>query len=149
MKELLVSAIKNGTSIDHLPTKSVFKIAEILSLASSNYEVSLGTNLKSKKLGKKGVIKVSNITLDQKTIDKIALLAEGATISTIKNFEVAKKTKVQMPNQIVGIARCFNPNCITNHESATTKFQVIEKEPLKLLCHYCEKIMNEADLSFL
>jgi aspartate carbamoyltransferase regulatory subunit len=149
MKELRVSAINNGTVIDHLPPKTIFKIVDILRLNQIQNEVLIGSHLKSGQFGKKGVIKITNVQLDQKAIDAVALLAKEATISDIKNYEVASKYKVKIPDQAVGIIKCFNPNCITNHEAATTKFTVLDKESLTLLCHYCEKITNESDLTFL
>lgn len=148
MKQLRVSAIESGTVIDHIPPPSVFKIVEILHVQDSTHEVLIGSNLHSKKLGTKGVIKLSNVFLAQATIDKIALLAAGASIITIKNYEVERKQTVGIPETVVGILRCFNPNCITNHESATTKFKVLEKLPVKLQCHYCENVMDETQITF-
>ena len=149
MKELLISALQNGTAIDHIPTNSVFKIVEILGLKDSPHEVSIATNLHSKKLGRKGIIKISSVFLDRSAIDAIALLAEGATISIIKKYNVAKKQTIKIPGSVTGIVRCFNPNCITNHEQSITKFAVIDKKDLKLRCHYCEKITTEQTLKFL
>ena len=148
MKELRISALANGTVIDHLPAASVFKIVRILGLRDTHNEVSIATNLPSKKLGRKGIIKISRLFLDQPAVDAIALLAEGATISIIKNYNIAKKQTVKIPSSISGIVRCFNPNCITNHETAVTKFDVIDKRDLKLRCFYCEKITTEQTLNF-
>src|SRR3990167_212902 len=100
MKELSISAIASGTVIDHLPASSVFKIVRILDLRDSPNEVSIATNLKSKKRGRKGIIKISNLFLEQSAIDAIALLAEGASISIIKNYNVAKKQNVKIPNSV-------------------------------------------------
>lgn len=148
MKQLRVSAIENGTVIDHIPPTRVFKIAEILAATESTDEVLIGTNLKSKKFGSKGVVKLSNIFLTEPAIHKIALLAAGATAITIKNYEVENKYTIKIPDTVVDIVRCFNPNCITNHEQSITKFAVVSQKPLKLHCHYCEKIMNEQQIEF-
>src|SRR3989344_3975774 len=149
MKQLTISAIKEGTVIDHIPASSVFKIAEILKIKDAPNEASIATNLPSKRLGRKGIIKISNLSLEQSAIDAIALLAEGATISIIKNYEVDKKQNVKIPNSVSGIIKCFNPSCITNHEQSVTKFEVIDKKELKLRCNYCEKITTESTLRFL
>ena len=148
MKELRISAIRSGTVIDHLPVSSVFKIVKILGLKNSHNEISIATNLPSKKLGRKGLIKISDIFLEQTAIDAIALLAEGSSIVIIKNYKIAKKQVVKIPRTIIGIVRCFNPNCITNHEASTTRFAVIDKKPLRLQCYYCEKITTEQALKF-
>ena len=57
-KELKVSAIENGTVIDHIPAENVFQVMKILKLDKINKPVLFGTNLESKKFGKKGIIKV-------------------------------------------------------------------------------------------
>ena len=148
MKILRVSAIENGTVIDHIPVESVFKIAENLGVVNHQTELLIATNLPSKRLGRKGIIKISKVYLSQQEIDKIALLAEGATLSIIKNFAIKKKQTIAMPKQVVGIAKCFNPNCITNHENLTTKFEVIDKEDLQLRCLYCERLTTKQNLEF-
>ena len=56
-KELIVSAITNGTVIDHIPTKNVFQVIKILGLDKTTNQVYFGTNLESKKFGSKGIIK--------------------------------------------------------------------------------------------
>ena len=44
-KELVVSAIDNGTVIDHIPANEIYKVVKILNLDSYNDEVLIGTNL--------------------------------------------------------------------------------------------------------
>jgi aspartate carbamoyltransferase regulatory subunit len=147
-KELKVSAIENGTVIDHIPSKSVFQVVKILNLSEFDDQIFLGTNLDSRKFGKKGIIKVSNRYFKPDEINKIALVAPTATLIVISNFRVVEKNKVEIPESIEKIVRCFNPNCITNNEAIATKFTVIEKKELKLRCHYCEKITSGATISF-
>jgi len=148
MKELKVSAIENGTVIDHIPSSAVFQVIKILKLDCCNFPVTFGLNLESKKYGNKGIIKVSNKFFEASEIDKISLVAPHATLITIKNFQVVEKRIVEIPEQISGIVKCFNPNCVTNIEKVTTRFTVIEKEDLRLKCHYCEKITVKNNLAF-
>ena len=147
-KELKVSAIENGTVIDHIPAKVVFQVIKILSLSEATDQILFGTNLDSRKMGKKGIIKVSNKFFRPDEINKIALVAPTATLIIIKNFKVVEKKKVEVPDSVEKIVKCFNPNCITNHESVTTRFTVIDKADLKLKCHYCEKITARDTISF-
>jgi len=56
-KQLSVSAIQNGTVIDHIPAKNLFKVITILGLDHIDTHLTFGTNLDSKKLGKKAIIK--------------------------------------------------------------------------------------------
>ncbi len=148
-KELKVSAIENGTVIDHIPSSSVFHVINILGLSSIENQVLFGTNLESRKMGKKGIIKVKNKYFAADEINKIALVAPTATLIVIKNFAVVEKNKVSVPDHIEKIVKCFNPNCITNHEAIPTQFDVIDKEQMKLRCHYCEKITARDNMTFI
>jgi len=147
-KELKVSAIENGTVIDHIPTQSVFQVIKILNLSGYQNQLLIGINLESRKMGKKGIIKVSNKYFKSDDINKIALVAASATLIIIKKFHVIEKKKVEIPDQVEKIVKCFNPNCITNHEDVPTRFTVIDKNELKLRCHYCEKITARNNISF-
>jgi aspartate carbamoyltransferase regulatory subunit len=148
-KELKVSAIENGTVIDHIPTNTVFQVIKILNLTEYQNQLLIGTNLDSSKMGKKGIIKVSNKFFASDEINKIALVAPSATLIIIRNFQVTEKKKVQVPETAEKIVKCFNPNCITNNESVITRFTVIDKVDLKLRCHYCEKITARNNISFM
>jgi aspartate carbamoyltransferase regulatory subunit len=148
-KELKVSAIENGTVIDHIPSSTVFQVISILGLSSIDNQVLFGTNLESRKMGTKGIIKVKNMFFAASEINKIALVAPTATLIVIKNFAVVEKKPVFVPDTVEKIVKCFNPNCITNHEAIPTQFQVIDKKELKLRCHYCEKITAKDNMTFI
>lgn len=143
MKELKVSAIKQGTVIDHIPASSLFKVISILELQKMDTQITIGYNFESKKLGQKGIIKLTDKFPSQKDLNKIALFAPEAKINIIKNYKVVEKDIVQVPDTIEGIVKCMNPKCITNHESVKTKFTVIEKKNVTLKCKYCEKITDQ------
>jgi len=146
IKELKVSAIENGTVIDHIPSKNVFQVIKILHLEEAGDMVLFGTNLESKKYGKKGIVKASNKFFKKHEINKIGLVAPNATLIVIKDFQVKTKEVVKLPDTIEDIVKCFNPNCVTNHEKVKTKFYVVDKEAVKLRCHYCEKITDKKNL---
>lgn len=147
-KELKVSAIENGTVIDHIPSGNVFQVIKILNLTEYADQLLIATNLDSQKMGKKGIIKVSNKFFQSDEINKIALVAPTATLIVIRNFEVIEKKQVEIPDHTENIVKCFNPNCITNNEDIGTRFTVIDKEELKLRCHYCEKITARKNIAF-
>ncbi len=148
VKELKVSAIENGTVIDHIPAAAVFQVIKMLKLDDFDQMVLFGTNLESKKYGSKGIIKVSNKFFRPEELNKIALVAPHASIIEIRDFQVTKKTIVETPDKISGIVKCFNPNCITNIEIITTRFNVVDKEDIRLKCHYCEKITVKKNMVF-
>lgn len=120
-KELKVSAIKNGTVLDHIPAGQLFKVISILGLKDCQNQVTFGMNLDSKLLGKKSIIKVSDRFFEETEINKVALVAPEAKINIIKNFEVVEKKVLRVPDEIVGIVKCANPKCITNHEPITNR----------------------------
>lgn len=147
-KELQVSAIENGTVIDHIDQGVVQKVLKILGLEDCTEPIYLGGNLDSKKMGKKGIIKVTNVFFKAEELNKIALISPNATIIEIHDFAVTKKTKVNIPDEIFGFVKCFNPNCITNINQVKTHFHVIDKDTLKLRCHYCEKITDKKNIEY-
>ena len=149
MRELKVTAIEHGTVIDHIPANNVFRVIRILNLDETENQILFGINLESHKYGKKGIIKVSNMFFERDEINKIALVAPTATLIVIRDFKVVSKTQVEVPEIVDKIVKCFNPNCITNHENIPTHFTVINKDELKLLCHYCEKTTAKNNISFL
>jgi aspartate carbamoyltransferase regulatory subunit len=145
-KELVVSAIENGTVIDHIPARVVFRVARILNLEAVDTQVTIGFNLISGKYGKKGIIKVSDKFFKTDDIDKIALIAPSATLIVIKDYKVIEKRQVIIPDEIHKFVKCVNPNCITNNQQVATRFRVIDKEDLKLQCHFCEKITGKNNM---
>ncbi len=148
-KQLSVTAIKNGTVIDHIPAQSLFKVIQILNLENIRDQITFGANFESKKLGRKAIIKLSNQFFRDMDINKIALVAPQAKLNIIKDYEVVEKKVVEVPNEIIGIAKCMNPQCITNNEEIVTKFTVISKENVALKCHYCERITDQEHLVIL
>ena len=135
-KEMVVSAIENGTVIDHIPTDVVYQVIRILGLEKYNDEVLIGNYLASKKFGRKGIVKIKNKFFDKNEINKIALVAPLASIITIRNYQVVEKIKAEIPDHIDHIIKCMNPKCITNNEPMATHFHVADGI---LTCHYCEK----------
>ncbi|MBR0502924.1 MAG: aspartate carbamoyltransferase regulatory subunit [Paludibacteraceae bacterium] len=141
-KELKVAALRNGTVIDHIPSEKLFQVITILGLDGVTNQVTFGYNLESKKLGKKAIIKVSDKYLSQDEVNKIAILAPMAKINIIKEYEVAEKMQLQLPDEIIGVIKCKNPKCITNNEPMSTKFRAIDKTKGLFKCHYCERIVE-------
>lgn len=141
-KKLQVSAIKNGTVIDHIPANSLFKVIHILGLEKIESQMTFGSNFESKRLGLKAIIKLADIFFMDDDINKIALVAPEAKLNIIRDYKVVEKKIVEVPDSIKGIAKCMNPKCITNHEGIVTKFTVVSKKKVAIKCHYCEKITD-------
>lgn len=146
MKKFEVSAIEEGTVIDQITSRSTFKVANILNIQDIDQVVLIGYNLSSKKLGRKGIIKIGGKLLTQEEVNKISLIAPDATVNIIKDSEVVEKFKVAIPDSIEEFLKCFNPNCVSNHQNIQSRFHVINKNPIRIRCHYCERHMGEDDI---
>jgi len=72
-KELKVSAIKEGSVIDHIPSVATFKVVSILNLQNNPNVITVATNLLSKGLGKKGIVKVGGKSLTRDEVDAISI----------------------------------------------------------------------------
>lgn len=148
-KELKVSAIKDGTVIDHIRAENLFKVINILGLDTIEKPITFGTNLESRRLGKKAIIKISDIFFEDRDINRIALVAPEANLNVIRDYKVVEKKIVEVPDMITGITRCVNPKCITNHENIIPKFNVMESKSISLKCVYCEKITDQEHMNLL
>ena len=142
-KELVVSALENGTVLDHIPAENVYKALDILNLRGIENQITIGINLTSKVFGKKGIIKIEDKFFEDDELNKLALIAPKATVNVIRDFKVVEKKKLVMPDEIHGVAKCRNPKCVTNHQPIKTWFKTIDNgNEISLLCHYCEKITD-------
>lgn len=142
-KQLKVSAIKDGTVIDHIPAANLFKVIKILHLDTCANQITFGTNLESKKLGFKAIVKISDKFFEEEETNKIALIAPYAKLNVIRDYEVVEKKEVAIPDELIGICKCANPKCVTNVENIKTKFTVENKNDISLRCHYCEKLTEK------
>ncbi len=144
--KLKVSALANGTVIDHIPSASLFKVISILELDKTTNMITFGANLDSNVQNNKAIIKVANQVFAKEEIDKIALIAPNAKLNIIQDYEVIEKKVVEIPSEVMGIVKCFNPKCITNNEDIKTSFTVVSNGPITLKCKYCEKITHESQM---
>lgn len=142
MEELKVAPIRNGTVIDHIEQGQAFNVLKILGVNESNIDSSIivAMHVKSKLSGWKDIVKIEDREIDQETISKIALISPHASVVIIRDFYVAEKYNVKVDSHIKGLAKCGNPNCITNlGEPVVPEFDVISMDPPTLRCMYCER----------
>ncbi len=142
-EKMEVRMIENGTVIDHIPPAALFKIISIMGLdRDTEHRMTIGTNLESKRMGSKAIIKINDRYCAPHEIDRIALFAPEARVNTIRDFEVVEKRRVEVPERIEGFVRCANPMCVTNHQPVETAFEVVSGADgaIVLKCRYCEKI---------
>ncbi len=145
MKEFKVTPIRNGTVIDHIDVGMALKVLRIIGVRGDvNSTVSVLIHVPSKKGAWKDIVKIEDRELDLKELDKIALISPDATINIIRDYNVAEKFVVEVPDRVRGIMRCSNPGCITNkNEPVEPEFVVEAKHPPALRCVYCDRMTTD------
>ena len=138
-KELVVSALENGTVLDHIPAENVYKALDILNLKGIENQITIGINLASKLYGGKGIIKIADKFFEDEELNKLALIAPKATVNVIRDSEVAERRKVALPERVVGVIKCKNPRCITSVEQEIVhEFKLTDSVKKTYRCIYCE-----------
>lgn len=138
-EKLQVSALQNGTVIDHIPSKRLMDVMALLHLEDVSTPVTIGYNLKSSKMGQKSLIKIADKFFSDEEINQLSIVAPNASLCIIRDYEVIEKKAIIMPDELQGIVKCANPKCITNNEPMMTRFHVTDKTRGVITCHYCEK----------
>ena len=148
INQLLVRRIEQGTVIDHIDPGKAFNVLKTLNITGSDGNiVTVALNVPSSKRQKKDIIKIENKFLENSDTDRIALISPHATINIIKNYKVAEKRKIQVPDYITGIFKCSNINCITNEEkNSIPTIVLLDKTDIVLKCKYCSRILEINDL---
>lgn len=145
-KELQVAALENGTVIDHIPSAKIFEVINLLHLEKIHTSVTVGFNLKSKKMGHKSIIKIADKFFTDEELNQLSVVTPNVTLCIIRGYEVVEKKEVRMPEELTGIIKCNNHKCITNNEPMQTRFRVLDKEKGILQCHYCNREVQLNDV---
>jgi len=135
-----VTAIRNGTVVDHIPSGQALRVLEMLGISGkSSVPVSLVMNVPSKKMGAKDIIKVEDRELTQTELDRLALVAPDAHVAIIRAYSVAEKLTINLGTEVLNVVRCTFSNCITTNlrEPLPHRLKVISRDPLHIRCHYC------------
>lgn len=144
MKDLKVTPIRNGTVIDHIPSGMALKVLKVLGIRDRvGSTVSVLMHVPSQGKGWKDIVKVEDRELNPRELNTIALLAPDATINIIRNYNVAEKHKVALPERAVGILHCGNPNCITNSKEPVETVFLVRRDPVRLFCRYCDRELRD------
>lgn len=142
-KTLSVSAIKNGTVIDHIKSGNALRIMHLLGLLKKGTQITIGLNLPSKRVGKKDLIKIENVELTPEQANEVVIFAPEVTINIVKNFEVIEKIKTHLPSSISDVFICPNLLCISQEKNVESLFYIEENSKHMLVtCHYCERTFD-------
>lgn len=146
-KTLSVSAIHNGTVIDHIKQGNALRIIQLLSLLRTREKITVGLNLPSKRLGLKDLVKIEGWEIAPHQANEVVIFAPEATINIVKNFEVIQKVKTRLPANMAKVFTCPNPACISNDKHIDTLFYIEEQnKQVNLICHHCEKVYDRDNI---
>ena len=144
-----VTAIRNGTVIDHIPSGHAMRVLEMLAVdKSTSVPVSMVMNVPSKKMGTKDIIKAEDRALNQDELNRLALVAPDARVAIIRAYSVAEKMTIELGDEVTNVVRCTFSNCITTNprEPLAHRLKVMSREPLELRCHYCGRPQDLEEL---
>ena len=134
---LNVESIQNGIVIDHIPAGRGMEIYQLLHLETIHQSIALLQYVKSKKYGKKDLIKIEGISpLPQ--LDILGYLDDGITLICIKDGVVTQKLHPIPPNELKNVIQCRNPRCITNVEGNCDHIFRMSASK-KYRCIYCNQ----------
>lgn len=134
---LNIDSVENGLVIDHIQAGKAMEIYHYLNLDKMDCSVAIIKNAKSKKLGRKDIIKVeNNIDMDLKVL---GFIDPNITINIIDNSVIINKINLELPSEIDNVVKCKNPRCITSIEQEIVhKFKLTDKEKKIYRCVYCD-----------
>lgn len=138
---LNITSIRKGIVIDHIKPGYGIIIFEYLKLNKADFTVALIMNAKSKKLGRKDIIKIENeIDID---LAMLGFIDANITVNIIENEVISEKINLSLPDRVEGIMECKNPRCITSSErDIVHKFVLIDEEEGTYKCEYCDQIYS-------
>ena len=134
---LKIDSVEKGLVIDHIQAGKAMEIYKYLNLDKLDCSVAIIKNVKSKKIGKKDIIKVeNNINLD---LTVLGFIDPNITINIIDNDIIIDKINLELPSEVVNVVKCKNPRCITSIEQEIeNKFKLTDKENKTYRCVYCD-----------
>lgn len=134
---LNVDSVQKGIVIDHIEAGLGMKIYNYLRLDDLECSVAIIKNAKSKKMGRKDIIKIEdNISVN---LDMLGFIDPNATVNIVDAGEIIEKKCLELPREVVNVVRCKNPRCITSIEQDLDQiFRLADKATRTYRCVYCE-----------
>lgn len=135
---LSVKQIDRGLVIDHIEKGLGERILKELKLNKSEFTVALLRNVPSRKYGKKDIIKIDEIALEDIDLNVLGLIDPNVTINVITGGVLSEKIKLVLPDKVTGIFKCNNPRCVSTVEDVETTFYLTNAEKREYRCEYCD-----------
>ena len=134
---MVIDKIENGIVLDHIKAGNAMILYRYLRLDELDCCVAIIKNVKSRKMGRKDIIKIdSPIDIN---LDVLGYFDENITVNIIRNGEKIAKKHLSLPERIVNIVKCKNPRCITSIEQELPQiFRLTDRTHRVYRCIYCE-----------
>lgn len=138
---MVIDKIENGIVLDHIKAGNAMVLYRYLRLDELNCSIAIIKNVKSRKMGKKDIIKIdSPIEIN---LDVLGFFDENITVNIIRDGEKVAKKHLALPEKIVNIVKCKNPRCITSTEQELDQiFRLTDREHRVYRCAYCDSSSN-------
>ena len=135
---LNIDSLEKGVVIDHIESGRSMEIYRVLELDKLDCSVAIINNARSKKSGRKDIIKIEDrIDID---LDVLGFIDPNITVNIIDGGHIIEKKHLQLPERIVNVAKCKNPRCITSVEQELDHvFVLTDAEKGVYRCLYCEQ----------
>ena len=136
---LNVGKLTEGFVLDHIQAGRCMDIYQYLGLDNLDCCVAIIKNAKSKKMGKKDIIKIDG-GLDLVDLDILGFIDHNITVNIIKNGEIVEKKELTLPKTVTNVIKCKNPRCITSIEQELDQvFYLTDEDKQVYRCKYCEE----------
>lgn len=136
---LNVGKLTEGFVLDHIQAGRCMDIYQYLGLDKLDCCVAIIKNAKSKKMGKKDIIKIDG-GLDLVDLDILGFIDHNITVNIIKNGEIVEKKELTLPKTVTNVIKCKNPRCITSIEQELYQvFYLTDEDKQVYRCKYCEE----------
>ena len=134
---LNIDSLEKGVVIDHIESGKSMEIYRVLELDKLDCSVAIIKNARSKKSGRKDIIKIEDrIDID---LDVLGFIDPNITVNIIKDGERVEKRQLKLPETITNVIHCKNPRCITSVEQELPQvFKLTDRERRIYRCLYCE-----------
>ncbi|MCR5743545.1 MAG: aspartate carbamoyltransferase regulatory subunit [Lachnospiraceae bacterium] len=140
---LNISGLNDGIVLDHIQAGMSTELAKHLGLDKLDCQVAMIRNCKSKKMGKKDIIKIEG-GLDVVNLDVLGYFDHNITINIIRDGHIVEKKSLKLPTRLVNVIKCKNPRCITTVERSLPHiFTLTDEATQTYRCLYCEEAANK------
>lgn len=138
---LNVESIQNGVVIDHITAGRGLELYRLLHLENNAQSVALLQSVRSKKYGRKDLIKIEGTELPER-LEILGYLEPQITLIYIRDGKVEKKLHPETPKLLRNVVKCTNPRCITSIEANCE--HIFKLSPSgKYRCLYCDQELRE------